>query len=171
MSVVLTTARLVLRQPTERDVPASAAFWASERSRMMGGPWTAEEHQRETLDVHAQWQKHGFSLFTVTLKGLDQAVGMIGPFYPDSHPEPELGWSLWVVTLEGQGIAHEAASAARDWFFANTRYRTAVSYTAPDNHRSHQLCERMGALVDPNAACPYPPPVRIYRHHAPKEMS
>ncbi len=166
MSVTLTTERLILRQPEPRDLPASAAFWASERSHLMGGPWSAEEHRRETEDIYTQWRKHGFSLFSVTLKGSDQAVGMIGAFYPDTHHEPELGWSLWDAGLEGRGIAFEAASAARDWFFANTPYKTAVSYTDPDNHRSHRLCERLGAVIDAGAACPYPPPVRIYRHHA-----
>jgi RimJ/RimL family protein N-acetyltransferase len=169
MSVVLTTERLVLRQPAERDVPAGAAFWASGRSHMMGGPWTEAEHRAEFDDLYAQWAKHGFSLFVVTLKGSDQAVGLIGPFYPDTHPEPELGWSLWDASLEGKGIAFEAACAARDWFFANTRFRTAVSYTNVENHRSHRLCERMGAVVDPDAASPYPPPERIYRHFAAKE--
>ncbi len=166
MSVVLTTDRLILRQPNERDSVASAAFWASSRSHMMGGPWTPAEHRVEFDDLGAQWAKHGFSLFTITLKGSDAAVGLIGPFFPASHPEPGLGWSLWDIALEGRGIAFEAASAARDWFFANTSYRTAISYTNPENHRSHRLCQRMGAVVDAEAVCPYPPPVVTYRHFA-----
>jgi len=166
MSVILTTERLVLRQPLEKDFAASVAFWASERSHMMGGPWTEDTTRTEYDDIQRQWQKHGFSLFAVTFKQSDDILGLIGPFYPDSHPEPELGWSLWDVTLEGKGIAWEAAIATRDWFFANTTYRTAVSYTDPLNHRSHRLCERMAAVVDPTAACPYPEPNRIYRHHA-----
>lgn len=164
MSVTLTTGRLILRQPAERDVPACAAFWAPDRSHMMGGPWTEAEHRREFDDLYAQWDKHGFSLFIVTLTGSDTAIGLIGPFYPDTHPEPELGWSLWDLALEGRGFAFEAACAARDWFFANTTHRTAVSYTSPENHRSHRLCERMGAVLAAAAACPYPPPNRIYRH-------
>ena len=165
MRVILTTERLELRQLAPQDLPASATFWASERSRIMGGPWTAEEHLREVEEVLGQWVRHGFGLFAVTLQGSDQAIGGIGPFYPETHPEPELGWSLWDASLEGKGIAFEAATAARDWFFATTDCPSAVSYTHPDNARSHRLCERMGAVVDGLAACPYPPPVRIYRHH------
>lgn len=165
MSVVLTTERLILRQPAARDVPASAAFRASARSHMMGGPWGSGEHQRETEDLDAQWQKHGFSLFAVTLKGADQAVGLVGPFYPGGHPEPELAWSLWDAGLEGKGIAYEAAIAVRDWFFATTGHTTAISYTHPGYHRSHRLCDRLGAVVDPDAACPYQPPVVTYRHY------
>ena len=134
---------------------------------MMGGPWTAEQTAHETDDVMAQWAKHGFSLFTVTLNGSDDAIGMIDPFFPDTHPEPELGWSLWDASLEGQGLALEAAIAARDWFFATTAFRTAVSHTDPANIRSHRLCERMGAVVDATAPHPYGDELTLtYRHFA-----
>ena len=164
---VLHTPRLTLRQPLPKDIPASIAFWSSPRSHMMGGPWTPEQTTQEFHGITAQWAKHGFSLFTVTLNGADDAIGLIGPFYPDTHPEPELGWSLWDATLEGQGLAYEAAIAARDWFFATTAFRTAVSYTDPQNHRSHRLCERMGAVVDAAATHPYgDEPTLTYRHFA-----
>lgn len=167
MTPTLHTPRLTLRLPATQDLAACSAFWASERSHMMGGPWTAEQTAHETADVMAQWAKHGFSLFTVTLVGSDDAIGMIGPFFPDAHPEPELGWSLWDANLEGQGLALEAAIAARDWFFANTPYRTAVSHTDPANIRSHRLCERMGAVVDATAPHPYgDEPTLTYRHFA-----
>jgi RimJ/RimL family protein N-acetyltransferase len=164
---MITTARLILRKPLPSDLPASSVFWASERSHLMGGPWTPEETAKETDDLHAQWAKHGFSLFTAVLKSTGQPIGGIGPFFPDTHPEPELGWSLWSADLEGQGLALEAALAARDWFFANTRYKTAVSHTDPVNYRSHRLCERMGAVVDPAALHPYgDQPTLTYRHFA-----
>ncbi|MFZ1340778.1 MAG: GNAT family N-acetyltransferase [Paracoccaceae bacterium] len=164
---VIDTPRLRLRGPALRDLPASARFWASDRSHMMGGPWTFEETRVEFEDLLTQWQRHGFSLFSVTRQGSDEAIGGIGPFFPDTHPEPELGWSLWNVADEGQGLAYEAAIAARDWFFAATRYRTAVSYTHPANTPSHRLCERMGAVVDPAAKHPYgEKSTLIYRHFA-----
>lgn len=166
MSLILTTPRLILRQPDERDFAPSVAFWASDRSHLMGGPWTEDQTRAEYEDVLRQWQKHGFSLFAVTLKGADRCVGLIGPFYPDSHPEPELGWSLWDVTLEGKGIAYEAAVATRDWFFTATPYRTAVSFTDPQNFRSHRLCERLGAVIDLSITSDAEGPVVTYRHHA-----
>ena len=166
-SPVLTTVRLRLRVPVLADLPACARFWASERSHLMSGPWTADETEGEFQGLLDQWAKHGFSLFTVTLHGSDTGIGGIGPFFPDTHPEPELGWSLWDAAHEGRGIAFEAAIAARDWFFATTRYASAVSYTDPLNHRSHRLCERMGAVVDPDAAHPYgDEPTLTWRHHA-----
>lgn len=164
---VLGTARLRLRRPGERDLDASARFWASERARMMGGPWTREKTREGFIDIADQWQRHGFSLFTVTLQGSDDGIGGIGPYYPAGHPEPELGWSLWSAEHEGKGLALEAAAAARDWFFATSGFATAVSYTDPANTRSHRLCERLGATVDPDAPHPYgDEPTLTYRHHA-----
>lgn len=161
---VLTTTRLTLRPASVDDLEPCAAFWASERSHLMGGPWTTEETARSLDDVIAQWDRHGFGLFTVILDG--QPVGGIGPFFPDTHPEPEIGWSLWDAGLEGRGLAHEAATAARDWFFARTGRRTLVSYADPENHRSNRLCERLGAVIDPGAPHPYAEPTLVWRHSA-----
>jgi RimJ/RimL family protein N-acetyltransferase len=164
---VLVTERLCLRLPKLNDIPASFRFWSSDRSALMGGPWTMETLVAETKGLFAQWQKHGFSLFTVTRHGSDDGIGGIGPFFPDTHPEPELGWSLWDASDEGKGLAFEAAAAARDWFFATSAHKTAVSYTDPANHRSHRLCERLGAKVDPTAPHPYgDEPTLTYRHFA-----
>lgn len=162
---VLETARLRLRRPAPADLAPGFAFWSSDRSHMMGGPWTMERLQAETQGLHDQWARHGFSLFTVTRHGSDAGIGGIGPFFPDTHPEPELGWSLWNAADEGQGLAHEAALAARDWFFATSGYSTAVSHTDPLNARSHRLCERLGGVVDPDAAHPYgDEPTLVYRY-------
>jgi RimJ/RimL family protein N-acetyltransferase len=164
---VLETGRLRLRMPTLDDIPASFRFWSSARSQLMGGPWTMDQLTAETHGLLDQWRKHGFSLFTVTFHGSDDGIGGIGPFLPDTHPEPELGWSLWDAHNEGKGLAHEAAAAARDWFFATSGCKTAVSYTDPENHRSHRLCERLGATVDPAAPHPYgDEPTLTYRHFA-----
>lgn len=161
---VLATERLRLRRPQPHDLPGFTAFWTSPRTTFMGGPWSADDAAAEFPDLSRQWQGHGFSLFVITHAGEDQAIGLAGPFMPEGHPEPELAWNLWNATDEGQGFATEATTAARDWFFATSVHDTAVSYTHPDNTASHRVAERLFATVDPDAACPYPPPVRIYRH-------
>lgn len=163
--VRLETERLILRKPRMSDLPESVAFWSSDRCRMMGGPIAPEETAKSLQKVIDLWDLRGFGLFALTLKGSDRAVGFAGPWQPVNYPEPEIGWNLWEVDLEGKGLAFEAASAARDWFFANTSHRTAVSYTHPDNTRSHRLCERLGAVHDPDAL-QLDPPERIYRHFA-----
>lgn len=167
MSVILTTGHLVLRHPSMSDLPECAAFWSSPRCHMMGGPWTPAVTATNLQEVIDLWDSNGFGLFILTLKGSDRALGLIGPWQPGNYTEVELGWSLWNAALEGKGIAFEAACVARDWFFATTGHKTAVSYTDPANHRSHRLCERMGAVHDPKAVSPDGTPDRIYRHFAP----
>lgn len=161
---VLSTERLRLRLPQPADLPGFTAFWISPRTAFMGGPWSADEAAAEFPELTRQWARHGFSLFVITRAGDERAIGLAGPFMPEGHPEPELAWNLWHAADEGQGFATEATRAARDWFFANSGHDTAVSYTHPDNTASHRLAERLSATVDSDAACPYPPPVRIYRH-------
>ncbi len=164
---VLWTERLGLRVPLSGDLDPCARFWASDRSRMMGGPWTYAKTREGLEDILGQWRRHGFSLFTVILRDTGEPIGGIGPFFPDTHPEPELGWSLWDAANEGQGLAFEAAAAARDWFFATTGHQTAVSYTDPANAASHRLCGRLGATIDPDAPHPYgDEPTLTWRHVA-----
>lgn len=164
LSPVLHTARLALRRPVGADVDAFAAFWTSARTACMGGPWTAEEAVAEWPELDRQWERHGFSMFVITRQEMDAPIGLAGPYYPDTHPEPELGWNLWDAAHEGKGLAREAVAAARDWFFAATPHRTAVSYVNPANDRSNHLAATLGAVLDADAACPYPPPVNVWRH-------
>lgn len=161
---VLVTERLRLRMPSTRDLPGFTAFWTSPRTAFMGGPWSADDAAAEFPDLTRQWSLHGFSMFIITRVEDDDAIGLAGPFFPVGHPEPELAWNLWDAADEGQGFATEATKAARDWFFATSGHDSAVSYTHPENAASHRLAERLSATIDPDAACPYPPPVRIYRH-------
>jgi RimJ/RimL family protein N-acetyltransferase len=164
---VLETACLRLRVPQAADLSACIRFWGSDRSHLMGGPWTPEKTQVGFEGILRQWAGNGFGLFILTRPGSDEGIGDTGPFFPETHPEPELGWSLWNEADDGQGLAFEAAVAARAWFFATTSHRTAVSHTDPENHRSHRLLARMGAVVDPDAAHPYgDEPTVTFRHHA-----
>ena len=39
------------------------------------------------------------------------ALGVVGLFYPEGWPEPELAWSLF-ANAEGRGVAREAALEA-----------------------------------------------------------
>ena len=48
---ILLTDRLALRIPTEADLEPSARFWASDRSHMMGGPWTLEKTREGLADL------------------------------------------------------------------------------------------------------------------------
>lgn len=166
MIPILTTNRLILRVPGLSDTAGSVAFLLSDRARLMVDPMTEQEARAEFAAVIDHWAMRGFGLFAITLRGNPRAIGLAGPWMPQTHPEPEIGWNLWHASDQGHGYATEAARAARAWAFETQGWPTAVSYIHPENHASHRLAERLGATPDPTAMCPYPPPITIYRHHA-----
>ena len=165
---MIRTARLTLRHPAPRDLPAFVAYFATGRSAWNGGPLTPGRAWRAFAAQLGAWQMNGFGTFAVTRTGDDRILGWVGPWFPGDWPEPEIGWSLFDRADEGQGLAAEAARAALDHAFGALGWTTAVSYIHPENRRSRALAERLGATVDAGAATP-PADVTplVYRHPAP----
>lgn len=164
---VLKTDRLTLRAPAACDWPQWKAMMASDRSRFIrpddiddGKAWRAFGH------IIGHWVLRGCGSFIITRTGDNTALGMTGPWYPANWPERELGWSIWSAQAEGQGIAFEAAQAARDYAFDVLGWDTAVSYVAPENERSIALAQRLGAKRDDNADFPGDGPCLVFRHPA-----
>ncbi|MEM7641457.1 MAG: GNAT family N-acetyltransferase, partial [Pseudomonadota bacterium] len=103
----LTTDRLILRAPEARDHPAYAAFYASERSHIIGGPLDETAAWKVLTNDRGHWPLRGFGWWA-----LDDGTGCIGScgfHLPAGRPDVELGWSLFSAT--GQGYATEAAQA------------------------------------------------------------
>lgn len=162
---VLETARLVLRAPAARDWPAYRALMTSERSRGLGGPFDAARAFRDFAVEIAHWELRGFGPWALCLKGTDESLGLVGPWFPEGWPEREISWLLWAEG-EGRGYAREAAEAALAYVFGVAGWDTAVSYVDPENMRSIALAERLGAVRDP-AAAPLSPGDIVFRHAAP----
>jgi RimJ/RimL family protein N-acetyltransferase len=160
---MIDTARLHLRQPLASDWPAYLDYRQSPRSTNhampMGEAWT------HFAAFFGHWALRGFGRFIATLEG--RPIGHFGPFFTAAHPEPELTWTLWDGTLEGQGFAHEAALAVRDHAFGTLGWTSAVSYIDPANTRSQALAARLGARRDPAAPNPYGDATQVWRHPAP----
>ena len=147
----LYTDRLVLRAPAMADYPAYAAFMASDRSRMMGGPhkgWAA--WGMFSSDV-AMWALYGHGALMIDLRESGACVGQVGINHGPMFPEKELGWMLY-EGFEGRGYATEAGKALRDWAFRTLGLETLVSYFDPDNHKSMAVSERLGGVRDDTAA-------------------
>ncbi|MCP8882168.1 GNAT family N-acetyltransferase [Devosia sp. XJ19-1] len=146
----LETERLILRAPTVDDYPAYAAFMASDRSRMMGGPhvrWAA--WGMFSSDV-AMWALYGHGALMIDLKGERTCVGQVGINHGPMFPEKELGWMLY-DGFEGFGYATEAGAALKAWAFVTLGLETLVSYFDPDNVRSMAVSARLGGVRDDTA--------------------
>ena len=164
----LSTDRLTLRRPAPGDWPAFCAFFLSDRAQYVGGGASLRETWADFAQTLGHWQIRGYGMFTVTPKDQDdRAVALVGPWHPVGWPEPELGWLLFDADMEGQGIAFEAASAARDHVFHDLGWPTAVSYIDRRNARSQTLARRLGAELDPMAPVPGKLSGNAWRHTAP----
>ena len=159
---VLSTERLLLRAPTPTDFERHAETLMSPRAQYMGGPYDRQGAWASFAGDVASWVLDGFGYWSVATHEGDRFVGLIGLAKPKHFPEIELGGTVQ-ADAEGQGIACEAASAARDWAFATLKLDSFVSYIDPPNTRSRALAERLGATLDPVAPRP-DPEVLVYRH-------
>lgn len=166
------TERLVLRGPASGDLDAFTAFYATERSQYVGGPMNKKECWRFFAMEIGHWTLAGFGMWTVTLKGDDTGVGMVGMWRPYGWPEQELGWILW-PEAEAKGIGFEAATAARKYAYETLGWKTAVSYIDSPNDRSIALAKRLGCWHDKDAeTLPSDDhPVLVYRHPDPKDVA
>jgi RimJ/RimL family protein N-acetyltransferase len=170
----LETEHLLMRAPQSHDLDPLADFMASQRSQFVGGPGKDRTESARALGhVAGQWVLRGYGMWVLVPKGGKTAIGMAGAWHPDYWPEREIGWSLWDADAEGEGYAHEAASAARAHLYAHHGWTTAVSYIDPENTRSVALAERLGCTLDANAARPHTDaaPCLVYRHPAATALS
>jgi ribosomal-protein-alanine N-acetyltransferase len=161
----LETGRLRLRAPKASDLDAYAAFRASERARVLGGPYTRAQAFEQLGELIGHWHLRGFGRWMVADLASDAPLGVVGLFFPEDWPEPEIAWSLFEAA-EGRGIAQEAAMAARDYAYSTLGWTTVVSLVAPDNVRSVALARRLGAQIEGRHPHPRFGALDIWRHPA-----
>jgi RimJ/RimL family protein N-acetyltransferase len=142
---LLTTERLLLRQPTVADVEDPPAFLRDpEVVRWLGGLDDPHVVVRRWLE---QWETHPAGKFVVETRD-GRRIGRVGLNFYDpatwarsraDDARPEVTWAIareeW-----GNGYATEAALAVRAWFKAPA----AVSLIEPANIRSIRVAEKLG---------------------------
>jgi ribosomal-protein-alanine N-acetyltransferase len=159
----LETERLRLRAPRAADLPAYTEFRTSERSRFVGGPFSAAQAEQQLWAIAGQWAILGFGRWMVADRATDAPLGIVGIFHPNLWPEPELAWSIF-APAEGRGIAFEAAQAARAHAYDTLGMAPLISCVAPENARSLALVKRMGATPEGTFDHPEYGTMHIWRH-------
>lgn len=163
--MTLTTPRLTLRMPQDGDWAAYRAYRVSDRSTLPVDQCSDAVIRSHFGGFAAHWAKRGFGRFIMVDRATGTAIGHVGPFEPEGHPERELTWTLWSAAHEGKGYAFEAAQAVRDHVFGAMGWPAAVSYIVPGNQRSVRLAERLGARLDHGAPAPaHDGGCLVYRH-------
>ncbi|MHA6263124.1 GNAT family N-acetyltransferase [Arenibacterium sp. CAU 1754] len=166
----LHTARLTLRAPGTEDFETFAAFYASDRSKFVGGPLTKEGSWRMLAMEIGHWTLAGFGRWIVDVTDGPSCVGLVGLFAPHGWPEPEIGWDLF-DGYEGKGYATEAALAARTYAYDVLGWNTAISLVKPANTASAAVAERMGACRDGMFDHERHGALIVYRHPAPADLA
>jgi RimJ/RimL family protein N-acetyltransferase len=141
---ILTTERLVLREPRDADFPAMPAFSESPRATFVGGNIGRQWVWRSHLPNIGHWVLRGYGFYSVDTKAGD-FVGRVGVIYHYGWDEPELAWHLY-DGFEGHGYAHEAAFAVRADYRARISQHPPISYIDVTNGRSEALALRLGAV-------------------------
>lgn len=161
---VLTTARTCLRAPVLVDFPAWLQVLCGPNTADLGGPFTRDEAFAEFCTSVSMWLLRGHGLWTVEARSDAQVLGFVLLGFEPGDREPELGY-LFLPAAQGQGLAQEAAVAARDHALGVLNLPGLVSYIAPENEPSIALARRLGAHRDGEVDG-----AQVWRH-APKEKA
>jgi RimJ/RimL family protein N-acetyltransferase len=165
---VLVTERLELWVPGRDDIaPMLAIVDDPETGRFLGGEPSRADHFARFSRNAGSWLLYGYGSFMLRERGSGELIGNAGVFHSlrglgeDFDDSPEAGWILRADRI-GQGLAHEAMTAALAWFERTHGRRRIVCITAPDNAPSIRLAERLGFAALRDAALPDGGPVRLF---------
>jgi len=152
----LTTARLVLRPPTQDDFPAFAAMMANaDHVKFIGGALPEAMAWRQLATITGAWSLRGFSMFSVLERDTGLWVGRIGPWMPQGWPGTEVGWGLAPEAM-GKGYGVEAATACMDWVVDHLGWTDIIHIIDPANKPSEALAARLGSTNLGPARMPEP---------------
>ena len=169
MIPTLTTDRLTLRAPRSDDFEAYADFRTSDRARTVGGPYSRAQAFEQLCAIIGHWSLRGYGRWMVADQETDAPLGIVGIYYPEDWPEPEIAWSVF-AEAEGRGIAEEAARAARSYAYDTLGWTTVMSLIDPANARSVALARRLGCTDGETYDHPTFGTMHIWRHPAPEAL-
>ena len=144
----LRSERLVLRRPTLADLEAYVAYYTGPRTGGVGGPKPRHIVVERFAAMVGQWALRGYGRYAITDGGT--GFGHAGVMQIDDGDAPELTWTLWDASREGQGYATEAARAVQDaWHGPDLIVRID-----PANAASLRVAQKLGYRPDPKAPRP-----------------
>jgi len=159
-TAAIETARLRLRAWRNEDLEPFAALNADPAvMRYFPKPLDRTASDAQAARIAAHFERHGFGLWAVEVKGAAPFIGMVGlavpPWTAPFTPCVEVGWRL-AAAHWGQGYATEAAAAALDHGFGVLGLDEIVSFTVPANARSRAVMARLGMHSSPGEDFDHP---------------
>ena len=157
---VMETERLVLRHLTEGD----AAFIL----RLLNEPsWIRFIGDRGVRELEgargyiargpaASYERHGFGLFLVELKGAGTPAGICGLIKRDTLEDVDIGFAF-LPEFWGRGYALESAAATMEYARNVLGLKRVAAIVAPDNESSIRLLEKLGMSCERTIRLPGDP--------------
>ena len=165
---LVTTERLELRVPARSDLWAMQAIVADPAThRFLGPEQTRADHYERFCRNAGSWLLYGYGSFMLRERGGGELIGNAGVFHSfrglgrDFDDSPEAGWILRADRV-GQGLAHEAMTAALAWFEREHGRRRIVCMIALGNESSLSLAARLGFEPMRDAKQPEGETVRLF---------
>ncbi|MEA2581768.1 MAG: hypothetical protein QOE83_2660 [Actinomycetota bacterium] len=149
--LILETERLRLR-PLARDFSDLESLNAiqadPDHMRYYPHPFSMQETRAWIQKWHEHEDRYGYALLAVEDRATGEFLGNVGFIHQnvDGVDELELGWSI-TPSRARQGIASEAATACRDWAFAELEVDHLISLVRPENAPSAGVARNIGMTV------------------------
>jgi RimJ/RimL family protein N-acetyltransferase len=148
---VISTSRLALRQLGPPDAPFILTL-LNEPSFVQ---FIGERNVRSIADAEryiltgpvASYERFGFGLWRVALKGGDVPIGMCGLLKRDALDDVDLGFAL-LPAFWRQGYATEAAQAVLAYGKQAFGLERVVAITSPGNERSERVLAKLGFVFE-----------------------
>ncbi|SFB07253.1 Protein N-acetyltransferase, RimJ/RimL family [Poseidonocella pacifica] len=161
---VLETERLLLASPAEPDFDAVAQYLMPGAPTFIDAADDKDALWWSLATMIGHWHLRGYGHFAVFEKESGVNIGLIGPWFPQGWPEPELAWQL-LRGFDGRGYATEASRGVLHWLYREKKWVSVISLIADDNHASVALACRLEAEPEDIFSHPLVGDVRIWRHH------
>jgi RimJ/RimL family protein N-acetyltransferase len=145
--VILATPRLLLRELSEADAAFMLELLNEEPFLLHVG----DRNVRTLVDAAAyilngpvaSYEKFGFGLYAVELKESGAPIGICGLLKRDALDDVDIGFAL-LQKFWGRGYAYESGAAMMDYGWNKIGLNRIVAITAPENHASARLLEKIG---------------------------
>jgi len=147
--VRLTTERLILREMTLDDLPATREIVCDELTMYAwNGAWSEEENLAGLEKQLRGYRENGFGRWAVVLKETGKLVGICGLQWCDTDRDSvlEIGY-LFNRAYWGYGYAAEAAIACKRYAFDVLKVDEVFSLVRDNNLASINVAIRNGMLV------------------------
>ena len=143
------TERLYLRQFRENDWVDLHEYYSDEGATKytVGKKFSEGDTWRTLCSMIGHWQIRSYGPYAVEEKQSGKVIGVVGFWYPNDWPSPEIKWAL-TRKYWGKGFATEAAKAIRQVARKYMPEVSLISLIHSENIASQKLAIALGSTLD-----------------------